>query len=85
MSLGGQLRPFAGIGGRGLRAAVGPGFQVLQRVDDTSTELSISGTGAVGPVFFQRAAGEVKNRAASGVPRYRGGIPAFGSGIFEAP
>ena len=60
MLLGGQHGAGAGIGGRGLGAAVSPGFQILQRVDDTSAELSISGTGTVGAVLFQRSAGKAE-------------------------
>ena len=60
MALGGQHGSGAGIGRRCLGAAVGPGLQILQRVDDASAELSIGGTGAVGPVLFQRAAGEAE-------------------------
>src|SRR5260370_42275566 len=60
MPLGGQHGPGAGIRRRSLGAAVGPRLQILERVDDTSAELSIGGTGTVGPVFFQRAAGETE-------------------------
>ena len=59
MPLGGQHGP-ARIGGRGLGAAVGPGLQIVDRVDDTAAELSIGRTGAVGPVLLQRAGGQAE-------------------------
>ena len=59
MALGGKDTA-ARIRRRGDEAAVGPGFQVLERVDDAPAELSIGGTGAVGPVFFKRAIRETK-------------------------
>ena len=77
MALGGQHGPGAGIGGRCLGAAIGPGLQIVQRVDDTSAELSIGGTGAVGPVLFQRAAGEAEESRGFGraqVARRQAGV-----------
>src|ERR1700678_2156150 len=60
MALGGQHVPNTGIRRRGLGPTVGPGFQILQRVDDTPTEFAVGGTRAVGPMLFQGAAGQAE-------------------------
>jgi hypothetical protein len=65
------------VGGRGFGAAVGLRLQILQRVDDTSAELSIGGTGTVGPVFLQRAASEAEESRSFGraqVSRRQSGV-----------
>jgi hypothetical protein len=60
MTLGRQNRPGARIGGRGLGATVGPGLQILQRVDDAAAEFAVSGTRAIGPMLFKGASGQTQ-------------------------
>ena len=50
----------ARVGGRCLGTAVDPGFEIIECVDDASTDLPIGGAGAVDPMLFQCAAGETE-------------------------
>src|SRR5262249_13198335 len=52
--------PYAGIGGRGLGAEIGPGLEVFERIDDAAADLSVLRASAVGAVLLERAAGEAK-------------------------
>jgi len=58
--LGRQDRSSAGIGRGLLGAAVRPGLQIVDRIDNAATELAIGGAGAVGAVFLERPAGQAK-------------------------
>src|SRR5712691_4702547 len=49
-----------GIGGRGLGAEIGPGLEILERVDDTAADLSVFRAGTIGAVLFEGAAGQAK-------------------------
>ena len=50
----------AGVG-RGLpKAAVGPGLQVFERIDDAAAQLAIDRAGAEGAMLLERAAGQAK-------------------------
>jgi hypothetical protein len=63
---------------RGNKPAVSPGFQVLERVDDTPAKLAIGGTGALGPVLLERAIRETEEarrfRRAEKALRHAGAI-----------
>lgn len=48
------------IGGGGFDAAIRPGLQVADGVDDASTDLPIERAGAVAPVLLERAAGQAQ-------------------------
>ena len=50
----------AWIGCRRDSTAIGPSLQVLDGIDDPTTQLVVSGTSSVGTVFFQRAAGQAQ-------------------------
>jgi hypothetical protein len=70
-----------GIGRRLLGAAIGPGLEVLRRINDAAADLAVRRPRAVGAVFFKGRPDRPRKRAASGVRRKRGGRPASGSGI----
>src|SRR5262245_61643123 len=53
-------RSGAGIRGRGLRATIRPGLEVVERVDDPSTNLPVDRAGAVGAMLLERSAGETQ-------------------------
>src|SRR5438105_3710467 len=48
------------IRGRGLRAEISPGLQILERVDDAAADFSVFWPGTVGAVLLEGAAGETK-------------------------
>jgi hypothetical protein len=71
-----QHSAVTGVGGRCLGPAVRPGFEVIEGVDDTATDLPISGTGAVGPMLFQCAIRETEESRGFGcaqVTRWKAG------------
>src|SRR5579883_111635 len=59
-ALGRIDRSGAGIGGGGLGAEIGPGLQIVERVDDAPADLAVLRPGAVGAVLLKRAAGEAE-------------------------
>jgi hypothetical protein len=48
------------IGSRGLGATIGPGFQIIERVDDAAPDFPIRRACAVGAVLLKRATGEAE-------------------------
>jgi hypothetical protein len=66
MPFGRQYRAGAGIAGGCLGAAVGPCLEIVDRVDDPTTDLSVSRTGTVGPVLLQGASGEAEESGSFG-------------------
>ena len=66
LALCGQHGSDAGIGGRVLGAEVGPGLEVVERIDDAAADLPVLRTGAIDAVLLQRATGEARE---SGPPR----------------
>ena len=56
MALGGKNGSDAGMGGRAFGADVSPGLEVVERIDDAPTDLSVFWPRAVGAVLFQRPA-----------------------------
>src|SRR5690606_35107495 len=75
----------ARIGGGGDGAAVGPGAQVVHRIDDAPAELAIGGTGSVGAVLFEgagRKAQEFSRFLGAKIARREyGEIGSHGSGL----
>src|SRR5262249_32363968 len=57
-ALGRIDRSGAGIRGRCLCAEIGPGLQIIERVDDASADLAVLRASAVGAMLFERTAGE---------------------------
>jgi hypothetical protein len=78
-------RADARVGGRGLGAPVGPGLQIVERIDDAAAELSIGGAGAIGAVLFERSVGEAEEACGLGgsevARRQAGGIGSHESGL----
>ena len=56
----------ARIGGGGHGAAVGPGLQVFQRVDDAAAKLPVGRAGAIGAVLFERPVGQTEEAGSLG-------------------
>ena len=52
----------AGIGGRGDGAAIGPGFEIVDGIDDGRRAL-VGRAGSVGPVLFQCPGGQAEESA----------------------
>src|SRR2546429_9512274 len=48
------------IGSRGLGATIGPGFQIIERVDDAAPDFPIRRACAVGAVLLKRATREAE-------------------------
>src|SRR5712691_11042828 len=67
--LGGKHGSGAGIGGRALGAEIGPGLEIVERINDPTTDLSIFRSGAVGAVLFERAAGQTEEASSLGRPQ----------------
>ena len=65
MALGRQNRS-ARVGCRRDGAAIGPGLQVFYGIDDAAAELAIGGTGSVGAMFFECAAGQAQETSCLG-------------------
>src|SRR5260370_34340101 len=59
-AFGGEDRSDARVGGRCFGSEVGPGLQVLECIDDATTNLAVFRAGAVGAMLFEGAAGEAK-------------------------
>src|SRR6516165_7342221 len=59
-ALGRKDGSYAGIGRRDLGAEIGPGLEILERVDDAPADLSVLRASAVGAVLLERAAGKSK-------------------------
>ena len=53
MTLGGEDRA-ARIGGRGDGAACGPGFEIVDGIDDAPAEFAVGRAGAIGAVLYER-------------------------------
>jgi hypothetical protein len=67
--LGGIDSAKTGIG-RGLFGAeIGPGLQILKRIDDAPADLAVFRPSAVGAMLFQRAAGETEESRGLGCPQ----------------
>ena len=60
VALGGEDGSDAGIGGRILGADIGPGLEVVERIDDAAADLAVLRTRAVGAVLLQRATGQAE-------------------------
>lgn len=56
----------ARIGSGSHRAAVSPGLEIPNGIDDAAAELAVCGAGAVGAVLFQRATGEAQEASGFG-------------------
>src|SRR5690606_3375655 len=75
----------ARIGGGGDGPAVGPGLEVVDRIDDAPAELAIGGTGSVGTVLFEGAGRKAQEfgrfLCAQIARREYGEIGSHGSGL----
>jgi hypothetical protein len=82
MALGRQ-HAAARIGGRGDGAALGPGLEIVDGIDDPAAELLVGRTGAVGAVLFERPRGKAQEfggfLGAQKARRQKGHVGAHGS------
>jgi hypothetical protein len=77
----------ARIGGRGDGAARGPGFEIVDGIDDAAAELAIGRAGAVGPMLFEGAGGQAEKLGgflgAQEARRENGEVGSHGWGLRE--
>jgi hypothetical protein len=68
VSFGRQDSSHSRVRGRHLGAAVGPGFEIVYRVDDASPDLPIGRASTIGTVLLQRASGQAQEARGFGGP-----------------
>jgi hypothetical protein len=59
-ALGGVHRFGARIRGRGLGSEIGPGLQIIKRVDDAAANLAVLRPSSVGTMLLERTAGQAE-------------------------